>query len=142
MEPALKVLAFAFLLLAAACAHAQSAYTGPDYSGTYQCTGKDKADGDFTGKVTLTLNRKQSTGGYGAYDFTLEAPPFGKYVGEAAAQGRQMAMRFANTDQKDKDYGTGIATFSRAKGKWKFSSYYYEPEYKGGNYGTEECVQQ
>jgi len=51
-------------------------------------------------------------------------------------------MRFANTDQKDKDYGTGIATFSRAKGKWKFSSYYYEPEYKGGNYGTEECVQQ
>lgn len=118
-------------------------YTGADYSGTYQCTGKDAADGDFTGKITLTLNRKQSGGAYGAYDFRLEAPPFGVYLGEAAAQGRQMAMRFANTDPKDKDYGTGIATFTRGKGgKWRFSSYYYEPEYKGGNHGTETCVQQ
>jgi hypothetical protein len=118
-------------------------YTGADYSGSYQCTGKDAADGDFTGKITLTLNRKQSSGNYGAYDFRLEAPPFGVYLGEAAAQGRQMAMRFANTDQKDKDYGTGIASFSKGKGgKWRFSSYYYEPEYKGGNYGTENCVQQ
>jgi len=118
-------------------------YTGPDYSGSYQCTGKDAADGGFTGKITLTLNRKQSSGAYGAYDFRLEAPPFGVYLGEAAAQGRQMAMRFANTDPKDKDYGTGIASFSKGKGgKWRFSSYYYEPEYKGGNYGTETCVRQ
>lgn len=116
-------------------------YTGPDYSGTYQCTGTDRADGDFTGKVTLTLNRAQSTGTYGAYDFKLEAPPFGLYLGEAAAQGRQMAMRFANTDQKEKDYGTGIATFSRnAQGRWMFRSFYYEPEYKGGNNGVEACV--
>lgn len=118
-------------------------YSGPDYSGTYQCTGKDAADGDFSGKIILTLNRKQSSGPYGAYDFRLEAPPFGVYLGEAAAQGRGMAMRFANTDPKDKDYGTGIASFTRGKGgKWRFSSYYYEPEYKGGNYGTETCVQQ
>lgn len=118
-------------------------YTGPDYSGVYTCTGEDKADGKFTGKVTLTLVRAQSTGVYGAYNFKLEAPPFGVYLGEGAAQGRQMAMRFANTDQKDKDYGTAIATFSRTRaGKWLFRSYYYEPEYKGGNHGTEECVRQ
>lgn len=118
-------------------------YTGPDYSGVYACTGEDQADGKFTGRVTLTLVRAQSTGPYGAYDFKLEAPPFGVYLGEAAAQGRQMAMRFTNTDQKDKDYGTAIATFSRNRaGKRMFRSYYYEPEYKGGNHGTEECVRQ
>jgi hypothetical protein len=116
-------------------------YTGPDYSGTYDCAGEDSHDGKFTGTATLTLVRAQSSGTYGAYDFRLEAPPFGAYTGEAAAQGRTMAMRFANTDPKDKDYGTGIATFSRTKaGKWRFSSYYYEPAYKGGNFGTENCV--
>ena len=26
-------------------------------------------------------------------------------------------------------------------GKWSFSKYYYEPEFKGGNYGTETCRQ-
>lgn len=116
-------------------------YTGPDYSGTYDCTGEDSHDGKFTGTATLALVRAQSSGTYGAYDFRLEAPPFGAYTGEAAAQGRAMAMRFANTDPKDKDYGTGIATFSRTRaGKWRFSSYYYEPAYKGGNFGTETCV--
>jgi hypothetical protein len=116
-------------------------YTGPDYSGTYVCTGEDSHDGKFTGTATLTLVRAQSSGPHGAYDFRLEAPPYGVYLGEAAARGPSMAMRFANTDPKDKDYGTAIATFSRTRaGKWRFSSYYYEPAYKGGNFGTETCV--
>jgi len=115
-------------------------YTGPDYSGTYDCSGEDSHDGKFTGTATLTLVRAQSSGPHGAYDFKLEAPPYGVYLGEAAAQGRNMAMRFANTDAKTQDYGTAIATFSRKAGKWTFSSYYYEPAYKGGNFGSETCV--
>jgi hypothetical protein len=53
-----------------------------------------------------------------------------------------MGVHFALTDQSTKDYGTGIATFAKGKkGKWVFEKYYYEPEFKGGNYGTERCVQ-
>jgi hypothetical protein len=53
-----------------------------------------------------------------------------------------MAIHFANTDPKEADYGTGLATFSKNKaGKWTFHKWYYEPAYKGGNFGTEDCVQ-
>lgn len=57
-----------------------------------------------------------------------------------------MGIHFANTDPATRDFGTGtgtgIASFSRNKsGKWTFSKYYYEPEFKGGNHGTERCVQ-
>lgn len=134
------VLLFSCLLLTAGARAAP--YTGPDYSGVYDCTGEDAHDGKFTGRATLTLVRAQSSGINGAYDFKLEAPPFGVYPGEAAAQGAVMAIRFANTDPKTQDYGTGIATFKKNKGaKWTFHNYYYEPAYKGGNYGTEDCVQ-
>ena len=36
-----------------------------------------------------------------------------------------------------------IASFTKNKaGKWSFSKYYFEPKFKGGNFGTERCVQQ
>jgi hypothetical protein len=94
----------------------------------------------FTGVVTLELVREQSTGPYGAYRFKLEVPGYGSYPGHAAARGRQMAIHFALTDQSTKDYGTGIAEFSHQGGKWSFRKYYYEPEYKDGNFGIERCV--
>ncbi len=122
---------------------AASRYTGPDYSGLYICTGNDSHEGPYKGTVTLTLVRAQSSGAYGAYDFKLEVPGFGAYPGQAAARGNQMAIHFANTDPATKDYGTGIATFVKNKaGKWTFHKYYYEPEFKGGNFGTEDCVHQ
>lgn len=52
-----------------------------------------------------------------------------------------MAIHFALTDPGTQDYGTGIASFKQNKqGQWSFSKYYYEPAFKGGNHGTEECV--
>ena len=38
-------------------------------------------------------------------------------------------------------FGTGIANFSKNKaGKWSFKKFYYEPEFKGGNFGIETCA--
>ena len=130
------------LLALAPAAGARPAFTGPDFSGVYDCTGKDDHEGDYTGTVTLERVPGQSVGQYGAYRFKLEVPGYGVYPGQAAANGRQVAIHFALTDQATKDYGTGIATFSRnKKGKWSFRKYYYEPEFKGGNFGIEDCVQ-
>jgi len=129
------------LLIAAVPAMAKPAFNGQDFSGVYDCTGDDSHEGKYSGTVTLKLNSAQSTGEYGAYDFKLEVPGFGTYLGEAAAEGDRLAMHFALTDQKTRDFGTGIATIKKNKqGKLGFHKYYYEPEFKGGNYGFEDCV--
>ncbi|HJV24586.1 MAG TPA: hypothetical protein VJ673_02820 [Aromatoleum sp.] len=117
-------------------------FKGVDYSGVYDCTGKDSHEGPYTGIVTLELVRAQSNGEYGAYRFKLEVPGSGAYPGHAAAKGKEMGIHFANTDPATKDYGTGFASFAKnKKGKWAFTKYYYEPEFKGGNFGSEYCVQ-
>lgn len=137
-------LSLLFLIFAASCVYAgnRTAFTGPDFSGVYECKGDDSHEGPYTGTVTLQLVREQSSGKYGAYAFKLEVPGYGTYPGQAAANGNMLAIHFALTDQSTKDYGTGIAQFTRAKsGKWMFNKYYYEPEFKGGNYGTESCLQ-
>lgn len=129
------------LTLSASSQAALPAFTGTDYSGTYDCTGLDAHEGNYSGTVTLALVRAQSTESYGAYDFTLDVPGFGTYRGHAAADGRAMAIHFALPDPSSADYGTGIANFSRNRdGKWSFRKFYYEPEYKGGNNGFEQCV--
>ena len=136
-----KLFIFCCLLLIVHNAEAKPAFTGQDYSGVYDCTGDDSHEGKYTGTVTLTLVPSQSTQQYGAYKFKLEVPEYGVYLGEAAANGTNVAMHFALTDQSTKDYGTGIAHFKKSKtGKWVFSKFYYEPKFKGGNYGTEECT--
>ena len=131
----------AVVMLLAGAVQAKPGFTGQDFSGVYDCTGDDAHEGKYKGTVTLTLNRNQSVGQYGAYDFKLEVPDFGVYLGEAAADGHNMALHFALTDQKTRDYGTGIATVRMNKqGRLSFRKFYYEPEYKGGNHGTEDCV--
>lgn len=116
-------------------------FTGTDYSGTYDCTGIDAHEGNYSGTVTLALVRGQSTESYGAYEFTLDVPGFGIYRGHAAADGRAMAIHFALSEAGSRDYGTGIANFSKDRdGQWSFRKFYYEPEYKGGNNGFEHCV--
>lgn len=121
-------------------AHA-AAFTGTDYSGVYDCKGLDQHEGPYTGTVTLTRNTAQSSGEYGAYDFKLEVPGYGTYPGQAVSLDKQIAIHFALTDPTPKDYGTGIATvFKDRQGHIGFRKFYYEPEFKGGNNGTETCV--
>lgn len=130
------------LLMACGIAEAAPAFNGQDFSGVYTCTGDDAHEGKYTGTVTMKLIPAQSTGQYAAYSFKLEVPQYGTYLGQAAANGNNVAMHFALTDPKPKDFGTGISIMQKNKqGKWGFHKYYYEPEFKGGNYGLEDCVQ-
>jgi hypothetical protein len=138
----MRIFAALCLCLPVLAAAAAPPYTGPDYSGTYDCKGQDSHEGPYTGTVTMALVPAQSTGRFGAYSFKLEVPGYGVYPGQAAAQGNKVAIHFALTDQSTQDYGTGIATFRKTRaGKWQFEKYYYEPEFKGGNWGLESCTQ-
>lgn len=131
------------LLAASGVAMAASTeFTAQDYSGVYDCTGQDAHEGPYEGVVTMKLNRAQSSGDNGSYSFKLEVPGYGTYLGEAATDGTHAAMHFALTNPATHDFGTGIAEFSiNAQDKFTFHKFYYEPEFKGGNYGTEDCTQ-
>ncbi len=133
------------LLLCASTAHAKSL----DFSGKYDCTGDDAHEGKYTGVVTMQQKPELSKGDYASYDFKLEVPGFGTYVGHAAANGTNVAMHFALPMENgqyggnNKDYGTGIAKMRKNKqDKWTFHKFYFEPEFKGGNTGLEDCIQQ
>lgn len=124
-------------------AHAKEAFTGPNLSGVYTCQGDDAHEGKYTATATLKLIPTQSVGHHGAYSFKLEVPDYGTYPGHAATEGTTAAIYFANTDPSTNDFGTGVATFKQNRaGKWIFKKFYYEPVFKGGNYGFEVCTQQ
>ncbi len=128
------------LLLASFNGYAAQA-TVQDFSGVYNCTGDDAHEGKYAGVVTMALKPAHSKGNYASYDFKLEVPGYGSYLGHAAANGNQVAMYFALQDQTTKDYGTGIAEMKKnANGQWSFHKFYFEPEFKGGNTGVEECT--
>lgn len=118
-----------------------------DLSGVYACTGDDAHEGKYTGTVIMKLRPEHSNGVDASYDFQLEVPGFGAYKGHAAAHGMHVAMHFALPTEsgeyggKTHDYGTGIAEFKKnAKGQLSFRKFYFEPGFKGGNTGVEECV--
>ena len=139
------VLSFIFLIASSLsfAAHKIPVFTGPDFTGVYQCTGLDMHEGEYKGKVTLKLKKEHSQAQYGSYDFLLEVPGYGKYPGHMAANGLSAAMHFALEDQSTHDFGTGISQFSKnAKGQWQFHKFYFEPQFKGGNSGFEDCVKQ
>lgn len=118
-------------------------FSAPDFSGVYLCTGNDASEGAYTATARLEIDFKNSQSENGAYRFTLEVPGIGVYSGHGASEGNRMAIYFAHHDSKTRDYGTGIAKFKRnKKAKWTFQKYYYEPEFKGGNFGFETCTQQ
>jgi hypothetical protein len=136
-----KIVLLLAALLVPIATQAQPAFSGPDYSGVYDCTGNDAHEGPYTGTVTMALDAAQSTGSHGSYKFRLDVPGFGAYLGQAVSEGDRIAMYFALQDPTTHDFGTGLATVSRGDdGRTSFSKFYYEPEFKGGNYGTEECV--
>jgi hypothetical protein len=116
-------------------------FTGSDYSGRYECSGKDSHSGSYKGTVDMKLNTEQSSGKYGAYSFTMILEDKSRYDGFAAATSDMLAIYFAHTDPALKDYGVGLAQLvPTAKGKVSFTKYYYGPEYEGGGHGMEYCV--
>ena len=132
-----------FTISSSFAANKTSPFTGPDFSGVYACKGLDAHEGEYKGKVTLKLKKEHSQAQYASYDFLLEVPGFGKYPGHMAANGLSAAMHFALEDQSTHDFGTGISQFSKnAKGQWQFQKFYFEPQFKGGNSGFENCVKQ
>jgi hypothetical protein len=120
--------------------NAQPIFTGQDYSGVYECKGNDTHEGAYTGTVTMQRKPDHSFGTYAGYDFKLEVPGYGVYLGHAAANGAHVAMYFALTDPKTHDFGTGVSEMKKKSGRWSFHKFYFEPEYKGGNTGVEDCV--
>lgn len=120
---------------------------GLDLSGVYSCTGDDAHEGKYTGTVTMKLRPEHSKGADASYDFELAVPDYGTYKGHAAVHGMHAAMHFALPMEngeyggKTHDYGTGVAEFKKnAKGQLSFRKFYFEPGFKGGNTGVEECV--
>lgn len=143
-----------FLLMVTSCAvgakslpeHSKN-YT--DFSGVYDCTGNDAHAGKYTSTVTMILKPAHSKGPYASYDVQFTVPDDGVYRGHAAANGNVAAMHFV-LPQDGNDYGgktqyfgTGIAKFKiNANGKLSFHNFYFEPLFKGGNTGVENCVKQ
>ncbi len=137
----MKYLALVLLMCFSFNSYAEKT-TYPDFSGVYSCTGDDAHEGKYTGTVTMKLKPEHSRASYASYDFKLEVPSYGTYLGHAAANGKHVAMHFALIDKTSKDYGTGIAEMKEnKKGQWHFHKFYFEPEFKGGNTGLEDCVQ-
>lgn len=129
------------LALFATSLQAAPTFTGQDYSGVYDCMGQDGHEGQYAGVVTMRLQPEHSHGDYASYDFKLEVPEYGVYLGHAAAHGAQVAMHFGLSDPATQDVGTGVATMSTdARGRLTFHKFYYQPAYKGGNTGTEDCI--
>lgn len=134
--------ALACLCLTSPAWAAPAPFTGADLSGSYACTGHDDHDGDYKATLALHLNRAKSVGSYGSYALTLDVvgEP-GHYNGSMVVEGDRLAMMFASSDPTSRDMGTGLGRLSQdAQGHTTFSKFYFEPDYKGGDFGTETCT--
>jgi len=84
------------------------------------------------------LDKTSSTDKIAGYTFSI--PNYqGGYKGFATFDGKSLAIYFSNMDTSSEtaknDYGVGIAQITRHG----FKKVYYQPTYKGGNTGFEEC---
>ena len=130
-----------FTLLALMACQVQSKIE--DYSGHYNCTGKDAHEGHYTGTVKMVRQPQYSQPNQASYSFSLDVPGYGLYLGYAIVRHNQAAIYFGLPGQKNQDYGVGIAEFSHdSSGHVQFDKFYYEPEFKGGNTGSEHCIRQ
>lgn len=119
-------------------------------SGSYICSGFDKHDGYFTGsRLVVTLNSENSDFEHGFAVYHCEVfseEGIKTYVGSIIANGNNFAMSFRNvTPGEESDHGVlfGVATHDcDAQGKVRtvLHNAYYQPEYKGGGYGSATCV--
>ncbi len=121
-------------------------------AGTYICDGYDIHDGPFNGSrliLSLDQNCCDIEHGYTAY----QIQGFGSdnllaYIGSIVANGNNFAMSFKNIHPEgEADHGViiGVATHdkdSQGMNRTVLHSYYYQPQYKGGGFGTAICVKQ
>ncbi len=122
-----------------------------NFSGTYDCQLRDHTDGNFTGTLTLTLNKEASKlkEGYASYDITLDVQglPY-SFGGIAAARGNDLALYFESVgaNKNPDDRGVGIASIILDQDKFgrdvvSIHKFYYEKSYKGkSNFGFEKCI--
>jgi hypothetical protein len=119
------------------------AFKGVNYSGQYLCKGKNEAVGEYEVTVMLKLNRLNSNGQLGVYDFSTETENSIIYFGQAVADGNRIALTFKLSKASNAEYSTGLGEFKKLSGRrLGFDHRYYEPDDNGGNYGTELCILQ
>ena len=123
--------------------YALPAFKGVNYSGQYLCKGQNEAVGEYEVTLTLKLNRLNSNGKLGVYDFSTETENSIIYFGQAVADGNRIALTFKLSKAQNAEYSTGIGEFKKLSGRRiGFDQRYYEPDDNGGNYGTELCIMQ
>lgn len=138
-----KVLITACLFGCALIAQAKPAFTGINFSGTYECKGNNEQVGDYQATAIFKLNRISSHGKIGAYDFSTDTENAVIYRGQAIANGTKLALSYKYKEGKYIEYSTGIAEMKKiGRNRWSFRNMYYEPDDNGGNYGYEDCVMQ
>lgn len=122
-------------------AKASPEFTGPNFSGVYSCKGSNNKVGEYEVLATLKLNRANSQGDFGVYDFNTETENDLVYRGQAIAKNYTLALTFNLSNAKNAEYSTGIADVQRISSKrWAYTNHYYEPDENGGDYGSEYCV--
>ncbi|MCB5184259.1 hypothetical protein LG201_03475 [Methylobacillus gramineus] len=137
-----KIVIVTAMLAFSGIAQAKPAFTGPNYTGLYECKGENSSIGAYEVDVALRLNRVSSHGKFGAYYYETETVNSTLYHGQAVAVGNHLAISFNIRDKKNNvDHSTGLATIKKiSKDRWSFRKEYFEPDDSGGNYGTEDCV--
>lgn len=122
-------------------AQAEAAFSGDDFSGTYECKGSNNKVGGYEVMATLKLNPHSSHNNFGTYDITTETENAFIYKGQAIAQGRKLALTFNFSDSHTAGYTTGIADLKPLSLKrWSYKNNYYEPDGAYGIFGSEVCI--
>lgn len=122
-------------------AEAKPLFTGANYSGTYLCKGNNSKVGDYQVTAKLTLNRTDSQGNIGIYDFILETENSFAYKGNAVANLNKIAFNLNMSEVASTEFSTGIATITKiGKGKYSYINHYYEIDSAVGTYGKETCI--
>lgn len=140
-----KLAVIAAMLLVNPMVHAEPkpkpAFTGQNYSGVYDCKGSNDKVGDYEVTISLKINRVSSYGKYGAYTYEMTTVNGVTYIGQAIADGNQIALSFPLKSGLNVDHSIGVAKMVKNKqGRWSFRKHYYEEDNSGGNYGSEYCV--
>lgn len=119
---------------------AKKAFNGENFSGVYRCKGENEIVGDYEVFINLKLNRLNSYGNVGIYDFKTQTVNDENYFGQAIAHGRKIAVTFKLNKAVNAEYSTGIGSVRKlGKHQWAFTNNYYEPDDNGGNVGSEYC---
>ena len=95
----------------------QPYFEGPNFSGIYSCKGSNNKVGEYEILATLKLNRANSHGNFGVYDFTTETENDVVYKGQAIANGYKMALTFNLSNARGVEFSTGIADVTRISSK-------------------------